>query len=152
MECRILGAEQVRARLEQMEKAVKSANGKSVIVGSSAEYAVGIAYGRFPGGRLARKLGGDFALDDALEIVKGSAQGLANTYLASGRSVMDILWALGNQVLAHTRVYLTERVYSIPIPTTRKGKDRWKRTGYLRESYTVAQGGSGSLRSLYGGR
>lgn len=153
MEVRILGAEEVQTRLTEMARAVKSAGGKSVIVGTDTEYAPGIEFGRHPGGRLARRLGGSFALTDAVKTVRRNAQGVADAYLASGRSVMDVLWALGNQVLAVTRVYLTERVYNVPIPTTRRGKPKWKRTGHLRESYQVHSGSAiGGLRGLYGGR
>jgi hypothetical protein len=135
-----------------MRQAVASAGRNSVIVGTPAEYGPGIEFGRHPGGKLARRAGGSFALTDALDAIRADAPGVVRGYLMAGRTVMQALWALGNQVLAYTRVNLTERVYSQPIPTTRSGKPKWKRMDHLRESYTVQQGGTaGGLRGLYRG-
>jgi len=152
MDVRILGADEVQERLEQMRQNVASAGRDSVMVGSPAEYAPGIEFGRHPGGKLARRAGGTFALEDALNQIRGSAAGVVSQYLSNGQTVMSALLALGNQVLAYTRVYLSGRVYSASIPTTKKGKPRWIRTGHLRESYQVYRGdAAGGLRSLYRG-
>ena len=161
MEIRILGADEVRARLDSMQREIQAADGQAVIVGTPAPYGPGIEYGRHPGGRLARRLGGSFALTDAFEAVKPRIVPDIRWALAvkwargsSAVGLVKTMLALGNQVLALTKVYLTERVYNVPIPTTRSGKPRWRRYGHLRESYHVAAfglgaGRGGDLRSLY---
>lgn len=160
MEVRILGTDEVKQRLDDMREAVKDAY---VIVGTDVVYAPGIEYGRHPGGKLARKAGGSFALTDAFEEIKPRIVPELRWALAvkwaKGGSAKDLLVtmiALGNDVLTRTKELLQERVYSLPIPLTHKGKAKWARTGHLRRSYhmevmgmRIGRGSGGNLRTLY---
>lgn len=165
MEVKILGAEEVKQRLDDMKEAVKDAY---VVVGTDVVYAPGIEFGRHPGGRLARKLGGSFALTDAFEAVKPKIEPKirwelaaiwANKTLGSSggaKRLLAVMVSLGNEVRTRTSELLRERVYSVSIPMTRRGKSRWTRTGTLRRSYhveafgqSIGRGGTGNLRAMY---
>ncbi len=147
MDIRILGADEVRARLEAMRRSIASAGDEDVIVGSNLVYAPGMEYGRHPGGRLARRAGGTFALTDALEAVKPAIVSVVAQ--AIERSTLSVaLTKLGFDVEEWTKKYLQERLYSQPIPTTRKGKPRWSRTGALLNSYETVTGRLLGVRSV----
>lgn len=137
-EVRILGAEEVRRRLEQMAKSIQQASAEDVVVGTAVEYAPGMEYGRHPGGKLARRAGGTFALTDALETVRPDIAPAVAAALAEGRPAADALLAAGFQVEALTKTLLTQRLYNKPVPRTKRGKPKWRRTGNLRASYHTA--------------
>lgn len=153
MEVRILGADEVKARLQAMQEEIKDAY---VVVGTNVVYAPGIEYGRHPGGRLARRAGGAFALTDAFEEIKPRIEpelrwALAGKWAKGGtaKGLVATMIALANDVLTRTKVLLQARVYSVPIPHTRRGKPKWRRTGTLRRSFHVEAFGGASLRSIY---
>lgn len=160
MEVRIMGLEEAERRLADLGSSVEEVKNAYVVVGTDLEYAWGIEFGRKRNGQLARKLGGSFALTDAFEQVQPRigpeiAWALAVKWAKGGnaRGLVATLIALGNDVLTRTKELLVERVYGVPIPTGRSGKERWRRTGQLRRSYHVeAFGqsiGGGNLRGIY---
>lgn len=139
-EVRILGKEEVQKRLRQMAEQVASARGDYVLVGtvnSPVEYAPGIEYGRHPGGKLARAAGGTFALTDAVEQIGPQVPELCEQALARGEPVMRGLMRAGLAIEAQTKVNLSERLYNQPIPLSKRGKPRWRRTGNLRAAFGV---------------
>ena len=159
MEVRIMGLEEAERRLADLGSSVEEVKNAYVVVGTNVEYAWGIEFGRKRNGQLARKLGGSFALTDAFEQVQPRigpeiAWALAVKWARSGnaRGLLATMIALGNDVLTRTKELLLERVYSVPIPTTRGGRPKWRRTRTLSRSYHVEAFGAGTrgnLRTLY---
>ena len=147
MEVKILNAEEVRQRLEQMRRDLERATDTDIVVGSNLAYAPGIEYGRHPGGRVARKAGGAFALTDAFKAVRPNIAPAMAQALERGIDVSTVLWKAGYDVEAFTKAYLGERVYAQPIPTTRKGKPKWQRMGTLKNSFQAKT--ARDFRALY---
>jgi len=149
MEIKILEAENVRARLESMRKSIEDASDEDVIVSSNLVYAPGIEFGRHPGGRLARRAGGAFALTDAFEEISPQVASAVTEAIAKGIATDVVLRKAGLDIEARTKEYLQERVYSVPIPQTGKGRPLWERTGALKNSFQTRTGKD--LRALYRG-
>lgn len=149
MEIRVMGLREAEAYLARLQGTARSLNGAAVVVGTDLAYAWGMAFGRYRSGRLARRLGGDFALTDAFAAVKPSIPRRLREALSRGpAAALAALQLAGQDVLTGTKQRLLDRLYSVPIPSGRDGKPKWRRTSTLRRSYHV-ETVHGSLRSQY---
>ncbi len=133
---RIMGAKEAEAWLARLQGGCKAADGPVARVGTHLKYAFGIEFGRHRGGKLARRAGGSFALTGSfLRVQPRIKPTLAEALPKGPGATLQALKALGLQVLAGTLDILTNTVYATPIPVSRTGKPRWRRTGNLRRSY-----------------
>lgn len=146
---KMMGVEQAERYLKRLQGGVQAIGGKRVLAGTDVEHAWGIEFGRKRNGGLARKAGGSFALSHAYREVKGRIlPEMRAALLTDPGQLLSTLIALGMDVVTGTKQRLLERVYSRPIPRTRSGRPKWRRTRTLSRSYHVEVESSG-LRSMY---
>jgi len=99
----VVGLKEAQRYLHKLENTAESADGKSVVVGSSVAYSYGIETGRHRSGRRARRAGGVFYLSRALAQVEPKIPQRISQALKAGKPAIDALLASGYDVEARAK-------------------------------------------------
>ncbi len=138
MVMQIMGLREAEDYLKRLQDGARATGGMVVKAGTDKVYGWGIEFGEHRNGKLARRAGGSFSLTSAFATIRPRIAPELRQALPQGSGrVLATLKALGNDVITLTKTNLLATVYSLPIPRTRTGKPKWRRTGDLRRSYHV---------------